>query len=89
MRFITGGRHHLSSIPVGWLIFLIGLIVVCVAASIYLIYVLQILKFKIQIRRISPAAREADIDAAVEQGIQTGEFAVIPPETGEFEMIPK
>jgi hypothetical protein len=52
--------------------------VICAAASVYLIYVLEIFKFKglrsIEIRRADPAADDDEIDDRVAKDIETGEF---------------
>ena len=51
---------------------------VCAAASVYLIYVLEIFKFKglrtIEIRRTDPDTSEHEIDDQVARDIETGEF---------------
>jgi UDP-GlcNAc:undecaprenyl-phosphate GlcNAc-1-phosphate transferase len=69
-------HHHRNQ--AGWIIGLIVLAVVCAAASIYLIYVLEIFKFKglrtFEIRRADPDATEHDIDDRVTKDIETGEF---------------
>jgi UDP-GlcNAc:undecaprenyl-phosphate GlcNAc-1-phosphate transferase len=74
LRLIS--HHHLHQ--AGWLAFLIVLAIVCVAASIYLVYVLEIFKFRglraIDLRRTSPATTESEIDDEVEKDIETGEF---------------
>jgi len=52
--------------------------VICAAASVYLIYVLEIFKFKglrsDEMRRADPAASEREIDEQVAKDIETGEF---------------
>ena len=57
-------------------------------ASVYLVYVLEILKFKrldtIRLRRERPGATESEIDADVEHRLETGEFEAVSAETGEF-----
>ena len=57
----------------------IGLLVL--AASVYVVYVLEILKFKrldaVRLRRARPGATEAEIDADVEQRLETGEFEAV------------
>jgi UDP-GlcNAc:undecaprenyl-phosphate GlcNAc-1-phosphate transferase len=62
----------------GWIAFLIVYAVVCLAASVYLVYVLEILKFKglrtIELKRADPDTSEHEIEAAVERDIETGEF---------------
>ena len=55
------------------------------AASVYLVYVLEILKFRrldtIRLRRVRPDATDAEIDADVEQQLETGEFESVRRET--------
>jgi len=57
----------------------IGLTVL--AGSVYLVYVLEILKFKrldaIRLRRLKPDATEEEIDADIEQQLETGEFEAV------------
>jgi UDP-GlcNAc:undecaprenyl-phosphate GlcNAc-1-phosphate transferase len=69
--------HHHQHQP-GWIAALILLALVCVAASVYLIYVLEIFKFKglraTDLRQEDPAASEAEIEASVTKDIETGEF---------------
>lgn len=87
-------RHYVF----GWSV-VMGLILVgALLASIYLVYVLEILKFKgiktFQIRRITPDATDAEIDAAVERDVETGEFDAIDGAprhggTDEFEAVGK
>lgn len=83
---VRHGRRHLERewhrhYVLGWSV-VMGLILVgALLASIYLVYVLEILKFKglktFQIRRITPDATDAEIDAAVERDVETGEFEVV------------
>src|SRR5829696_887226 len=60
----------------------IGLLVL--AASGYVVYVLEILKFKrldtMRLRRARPGATEAEIDADVEHRLETGEFDAVSPD---------
>ncbi|MGH2859048.1 MAG: glycosyltransferase family 4 protein [Solirubrobacteraceae bacterium] len=74
LRLITHDAKHQT----GWLVFLIALALACVAASVYLVYVLEIFKFKrlraSELRRADPDASEHEIDAAVSKDIETGEF---------------
>jgi UDP-GlcNAc:undecaprenyl-phosphate GlcNAc-1-phosphate transferase len=69
-------HHHRNQ--AGWVAALMVLAVVCAAASVYLIYVLEIFKFKglrtIEIRRAAPDTTEDDIDEQVAKDIETGEF---------------
>jgi UDP-GlcNAc:undecaprenyl-phosphate/decaprenyl-phosphate GlcNAc-1-phosphate transferase len=74
LRLIT--HHHLGQ-P-GWMAFLIGLGLVCLVASVYLIYVLEIFKFKgmrtLELRGADPTTSEHEIDVQVTKDIETGEF---------------
>ncbi len=74
LRLIT---HYARHDP-GWIAFLIALGVACIGASLYLIYVLEILKFKglraSEMRRADPDTSEHEIDATVARDIETGEF---------------
>jgi UDP-GlcNAc:undecaprenyl-phosphate GlcNAc-1-phosphate transferase len=65
--------------------------VIALIASVYLIYVLEILKFKrldtARLRRVKPDASEDEIDADVVQRMETGEFDAVRRETEEFERL--
>ena len=55
-----------------------GLLAIGLAASVYLVYVLEILKFRRlrawQMRGADPDTSEHEIDAEVERELETGEF---------------
>jgi UDP-GlcNAc:undecaprenyl-phosphate GlcNAc-1-phosphate transferase len=72
--------HHHQHQP-GWIAALVLLALVCLAASIYLVYVLEIFKFKglraMDLRRADPATTESEIDKTVSKDIETGEFEKI------------
>jgi UDP-GlcNAc:undecaprenyl-phosphate/decaprenyl-phosphate GlcNAc-1-phosphate transferase len=80
LRFVpySDGAGRLNA---GWAALMAVLFACVVAASIYLVYVLEILKFRrldaIRLRRVRPDATEADIDADVEERLQTGEFEAV------------
>jgi UDP-GlcNAc:undecaprenyl-phosphate GlcNAc-1-phosphate transferase len=82
LRFIpySDRSGHLHA---GWSALMIFLGVVALAASVYLVYVLEILKFKRlrawQLRRVAPATAEHEIDAAVARELETGEFQAVEP----------
>ena len=69
--------HHHNR-QAGWIAALVVLAVLCVAASVYLIYVLEIFKFKglrtIELRRADPGTTEHQIDDQVAKDVETGEF---------------
>jgi UDP-GlcNAc:undecaprenyl-phosphate GlcNAc-1-phosphate transferase len=73
---------------VGWAALMGVLFVLVLGASVYLVYVLEILKFRsldaIRLRRVRPETTEAEIDADVEEHLQTGEFESIRRETEDF-----
>jgi UDP-GlcNAc:undecaprenyl-phosphate GlcNAc-1-phosphate transferase len=77
LRLIT---HHERQ-HTYWLVFLGLLAVICLAASVYLVYVLEIFKFKglrtIELRRVDPATTDTEIDERVEKDVETGEFEKI------------
>jgi UDP-GlcNAc:undecaprenyl-phosphate GlcNAc-1-phosphate transferase len=72
----------------GWAVLMVALFLVVIAASIYLVYVLEILKFRrldaIRLRRVHPDTTEAEIDADVEEHLETGEFDSVRRETEDF-----
>jgi hypothetical protein len=72
--------------------------VLALAASVYLVEVLEILKLRqtrlrqlVTLRRTTGAPEPdlGEVNAAVEQELETGSFPVVDPETGEFEAIEK
>jgi len=71
-----------------WSLLMGALFALVVAASVYLVYVLEIFKFRrldaIRLRRTRPDATEQEIDADVEQRLETGEFEAVRRETEEF-----
>jgi UDP-GlcNAc:undecaprenyl-phosphate GlcNAc-1-phosphate transferase len=87
LRFVpysdAAGRLH-----AGWAVVMGVLFVTVLAASVYLVYVLEILKFRrldaIRLRRLRPEATEAEIDADVEERLETGEFQPVRRATEEF-----
>lgn len=80
LSFIPWEDRH-GHYRIGWCIVVVVILLAAAAASIYLIYVLEILKFKrlrtIQLRRIDPDTSEHEIVASVERDIGTGEFDAI------------
>jgi UDP-GlcNAc:undecaprenyl-phosphate/decaprenyl-phosphate GlcNAc-1-phosphate transferase len=80
MRFIpySDERGHLDP---GWTAAMAACFVIALAASAYLVYVLEILKLRRlrawQLRRTDPEATEHDIDREVERELETGEFTAL------------
>ena len=90
LRFVpysdNGGTLH----P-GWAAVMAGLGLLVLIASVYLVYVLEILKFKrldaTRLRRRRPQVSEQDIDADVQERLQTGEFDAVRRDTEDFERL--
>jgi UDP-GlcNAc:undecaprenyl-phosphate GlcNAc-1-phosphate transferase len=77
LRFIG---HYEKHSP-GWIAFLVVLALAALAASIYLVVVLEIFKFKglrtNERRRNDPDTTEQEIEEDVEREIETGEFEIV------------
>jgi len=82
LRFIPysddGGHLH-----VGWTLLMGVCFVVAIAASVYLVVVLEILKLRRvrawQLRRQDPDTSEHEIDDEVQRELETGEFRALDP----------
>jgi UDP-GlcNAc:undecaprenyl-phosphate GlcNAc-1-phosphate transferase len=80
LRFVpysdNGGHLH-----TGWTILMAALALVVLAASVYLVYVLEILKFKrLELRRLRRARADVDereAERRVQQSLETGEFPAL------------
>jgi UDP-GlcNAc:undecaprenyl-phosphate/decaprenyl-phosphate GlcNAc-1-phosphate transferase len=96
MRFVPYSEDD-GTLNAGWALVIIAFGLVALAASLYLVLMLEILKFRHfrerEIRRQVetgeiPALSEAQIEREIEREVETGEFeAVPPPETDEFEAV--
>jgi UDP-GlcNAc:undecaprenyl-phosphate GlcNAc-1-phosphate transferase len=73
-----GPPHHYHT---GWVIVMAALGVFAIAASVYLVYVLEIFKLKNlranQMRTMDPDTSEHEIDAHVRRELETGEFETV------------
>ena len=83
LRFVPYSDEG-GKLNAGWTI-VMGLIGFCVlAGSVYLVYVLEILKFhrirEIRLRRLRPSVTDREIDEDVEQRLETGQFDAVQPE---------
>jgi UDP-GlcNAc:undecaprenyl-phosphate/decaprenyl-phosphate GlcNAc-1-phosphate transferase len=84
LRFIPYSEND-GTLRWGWVALLMVFVTAAVAASVYLVYVLEILKLRriraMQLRRRDPDTSEHDIDAEVQRELETGEFEVVrrPP----------
>jgi UDP-GlcNAc:undecaprenyl-phosphate GlcNAc-1-phosphate transferase len=77
LRFVPYSERS-GHLRAGWAVFMAGLLVLGLAASVYLVYVLEILKWRRvrawQLRRADPDTSEHEIDQQVDREIETGEF---------------
>jgi UDP-GlcNAc:undecaprenyl-phosphate/decaprenyl-phosphate GlcNAc-1-phosphate transferase len=80
LRFIPYSDNG-GSLDPGWTAAMAACFVVALAASAYLVYVLEILKLRRlrawQLRRTDPDTSEHDIDEEVERELETGEFTAL------------
>jgi UDP-GlcNAc:undecaprenyl-phosphate GlcNAc-1-phosphate transferase len=79
LRFIP--YSDAGELNAGWFLVVAALGLVVLAASAYLVYVLEILKFRrlnaMRLRRVRPEATEAEVDADAERQMETGEFEAV------------
>ncbi|MBV9335635.1 MAG: undecaprenyl/decaprenyl-phosphate alpha-N-acetylglucosaminyl 1-phosphate transferase [Solirubrobacterales bacterium] len=77
LRFVPYSNHR-GSYNLGWLLVMAAIGVVALAASVYLIYLLEILKFRSrrgrELRSADPTTTEHEIDARVQREVETGDF---------------
>lgn len=76
-RFVPYSNHR-GTYHLGWALVMAAIVLVALAASVYLIYVLEILKFKNrrtrELRTADPDTTEHEIDERVRREVETGEF---------------
>jgi UDP-GlcNAc:undecaprenyl-phosphate GlcNAc-1-phosphate transferase len=79
LRFVPYSDH--GDLNIGWSLVMGGCLVLALAASVYLVLVLEILKLRRlrawQLRHAEPGTTELDIDAEVERELETGEFRAL------------
>lgn len=80
LRFIPYSDHK-GHLHTGWTLVLVALALAVGTASVYLVYVLEILKFRrldaLRIRRLRPEASQAEVDRSVALHLETGEYDVV------------
>ncbi|HEY5318396.1 MAG TPA: MraY family glycosyltransferase [Solirubrobacteraceae bacterium] len=78
-RVIPWHRH--GAYHLGWAILMVALGVVALAGSVYVVYVLEIFKFKRlrarDLRQAEPATSEHEIEVRVRRELETGEFETV------------
>ncbi len=77
LRFVPYSDSE-GNLRAGGMVIMAAFALIVLATSIYLVYVLEILKFRrlegLRIRRVRPTISEEEIDATVERQLETGEF---------------
>ena len=92
LRFVPYSDNH-GHFDAFWTTFMAFCLLGAVAASIYVIHVLEILKLRhIRLRQLvglhgPEAPDQAEVDAAVKEELDTGTFRAVDPETGEMTAI--
>ena len=80
LRFVPYSTTH-GNYNLGWSVVMASILLAALAASVYLVYVLEIFKFKgiraIQLRKLDPDTTEHEIDEAVKRDAETGEFDAV------------
>ena len=80
LRFVPYSESN-GHLNVGWAAVMGGLLLLGLAASVYLVYVLEILKLRRlrawQLRREDPDTSEHQIDSRLEEDLETGEFPAL------------
>jgi UDP-GlcNAc:undecaprenyl-phosphate GlcNAc-1-phosphate transferase len=88
LRFVPYSDHK-GHLHTGWALVMLAIGLLVAAASVYLVYVLEILKFRrldaIRLRRLRPEASPAEIDMDVAKDLETGEFQAVT-NTGDPEV---
>jgi UDP-GlcNAc:undecaprenyl-phosphate GlcNAc-1-phosphate transferase len=74
-RFVPYSDH--GDLRAGWATLMGALLVLALLASVYLVYVLEILKFRRLLRRRQPDRPLDEIDADVEARLETGEWEAL------------
>jgi len=97
LRFVPYSDNH-GHFDVFWTAVMAACLIAAIAASVYLVEVLEILKLRqtrlrqlISLRRQvgKPEPELQEVNVAVEQELETGSFPTIDPETGEFDALGK
>ena len=80
LRFVPYSDDH-GNFHVGWSAVMGAILLLALAASLYLVYVLEILKLRRfrerEARRVDPTVTEELIEAQVAQDLETGEFPAV------------
>jgi UDP-GlcNAc:undecaprenyl-phosphate GlcNAc-1-phosphate transferase len=97
LRFVPYSDNH-GHFDAFWTVVMAVCLLTALAASIYLVEVLEILKLRqTRLRQLISLRRQVgkpepdlqEVNVAVEQELETGSFPAIDPETGEFDALGK
>jgi UDP-GlcNAc:undecaprenyl-phosphate GlcNAc-1-phosphate transferase len=97
LRFVPYSDNH-GHFNAFWTTVMAACLLAAIAASVYLVEVLEILKLRqtrlrqlVSLRRQvgAPEPQPQEVERAVEAELETGTFPAVDPETGEFEAIDK
>jgi UDP-GlcNAc:undecaprenyl-phosphate GlcNAc-1-phosphate transferase len=97
LRFVPYSDNH-GHFNAFWTAVMAACLFAAIAASIYLVEVLEILKLRqTRLRQLvtlrsaagAPEPELQEVNTAVEQELETGSFPAVDPETGEFEALKK
>jgi UDP-GlcNAc:undecaprenyl-phosphate GlcNAc-1-phosphate transferase len=95
LRFVPYSDDH-GNFVFGWTMVIAACGIATFAASVYVVYTLEILKLRrersgelavVRRTRGAPPPAKDEVDAGVERELETGTFAAVDPETGEFEAL--
>jgi UDP-GlcNAc:undecaprenyl-phosphate GlcNAc-1-phosphate transferase len=85
LRFVPYSDHK-GHLYTGWTLVMIGLGLIVAAASVYLVYVLEILKFRrldaMRLRLLRPDASATEIEQGVARDLETGEIDAVSVNDG-------
>jgi UDP-GlcNAc:undecaprenyl-phosphate GlcNAc-1-phosphate transferase len=94
LRFVPYSDDH-GHFDVVWTTFMAACLLGAIAASIYVVNVLEILKLRnVRLRQLvglrapgEPPPAEAEVEAGVQRELETGTFTAVDPDTGEIKAI--
>jgi UDP-GlcNAc:undecaprenyl-phosphate/decaprenyl-phosphate GlcNAc-1-phosphate transferase len=85
LRFVPYSDHK-GHLYTGWTLVMIGLGLIAAAASVYLVYVLEILKFRrldaMRLRLLRPDASATEIEQGIARDLETGEIDAVSANDG-------
>ena len=91
LRFVPYSDNH-GHFNLAWTVIMVVCGIAAVAASIYLLVALEILKLRLSrfrelVAHGVPVLGPEQVDAGVVEELETGSFPAVDPETGEFEAL--